>query len=549
MTTRAPAASLQRRRIHRWVAAVGLLATAEDLRGADVPETNAMGLMGAHAACEAMLGLIVGPLPFVKGQPPNERFFPDLLGLTASVAKPRLSQALRGELMAMHEVRNAFVHGGSTVDAAELDRAIDAAHALAEHVPLPGHQRLVGVPTVVADIIDIEAIGMWLRHADHQRTQGHLRLSADGIARALDAAIDRTVPPVRTRTGLSMEQTLRELRGLGAGLGFERTTRETVSAIDQLTRWVYPMALGTPPATLAYIRSVVGADGGADLGGHPGPVHRPADDEPSVADLRRASSLVGRIILRLWAMDGLAAGRADAEIVALAQEFLGKPFGHRGTPAGREIPVGDRNRHTEHPGLGAVRAASVSPAVVEERPPDRVDGFGKGTRDFRVHEQDVDGVFVSRDLVGTRAPLITRCRCSGSSTWPRRQWAPSWSAVASCPASDCDDLMVVNGCDGFDPHSAEGTVTPSTSSSNMSVTSASGSPLAARTSTARWSSHPMPRTRVDLSTPAQSSVERVVRYARSGPGDPTTSPPSPPNRAAKTGCNSSGGIATRPIRS
>jgi len=327
MTTRTPAASLQRRRIHRWVAAVGLLATAEDLRGADVPETNAMGLMGAHAACEAMLGLIVGSLPFVKGQPANERYFPDLLRLSASVAKPRLSQALRGELMAMHDIRNAFVHGGSTVDAAELDRAIDAAHSLAEHVPLPGHQRLVGVPTVVADIIDIEAIGMWLRHADQQRAQGHLRLSADGIARALDAAIDRTVPPVRTRTGMSTEQITHELRRLGAGGGFERSTRETVSAIDQLTRWVYPMALGTPPATLAYIRGVVGADGGADFGGHPGPVHRPADDEPSVADLRRASSLVGRIILRLWAMDGLAAGGADAEIVACAQEFLAKPYG------------------------------------------------------------------------------------------------------------------------------------------------------------------------------------------------------------------------------
>lgn len=159
MATRTTATSLRRRRIYRWVAAVGLLATAEDQRGADVPETNAIGLMGTHAACEAMLGLIVGPLPYAKGQPARERYFPDLLALASSTAKPRLSQALRGELMTMHDVRNGFVHGGTTVDANELDRAIDAAHSLAEHVPLPGHTTLVGVPTVVADVIDIERSG------------------------------------------------------------------------------------------------------------------------------------------------------------------------------------------------------------------------------------------------------------------------------------------------------------------------------------------------------------------------------------------------------
>lgn len=322
MTTQTPAASLQRRRVYRWVAAVGLLATAEDQRGADTPETNAMGLMGAHAACEAMLGLIVGPLPYMKGQPADERYFPILLELAAPAAKPRLSQTLRGELMAMHGTRNGFVHGGATVDAAELDRAVDAGHALAEHVPMPGHTRLVGVPTVVADIIEIEAIGMWLRHADEQRAQGGLRLSADGIARALDAALDRTVPRVRTRTGKTMRQTIRGMQGISAGRGLDIDTTETVNAIDQLTRWVYPMALGTPPATLDFVRSVVGSEQAVDLGGNPRPVTRPTNDEPSASDLRRASSLVSRIILRLWAMGGLAPWRSDAEVVALAQPFL-----------------------------------------------------------------------------------------------------------------------------------------------------------------------------------------------------------------------------------
>jgi hypothetical protein len=109
---RAPASeSLQRRRIYRWVAAVGLLATAEDQRGADVPKLNAMGLLGALAACEAMLGLLAGQIPYVQGQP-KEPSFGRVLELAGPKAKPRRSQTIRGELMAMHSVRNAFVHGG-----------------------------------------------------------------------------------------------------------------------------------------------------------------------------------------------------------------------------------------------------------------------------------------------------------------------------------------------------------------------------------------------------------------------------------------------------
>lgn len=67
-----PASSRQRRKLYRWVAAVGMLATAEDQRGADVPETNAVALLAAHAACESMLGLIVGPLPLCPEAAPTQ---------------------------------------------------------------------------------------------------------------------------------------------------------------------------------------------------------------------------------------------------------------------------------------------------------------------------------------------------------------------------------------------------------------------------------------------------------------------------------------------
>lgn len=326
MTTRASAAAVQRRRLYRWVAAVGLLAAAEDQRGADVPETNAMGLLAAHAACEAILGLVIGTLPYRQGKA-GDPSFPELLGKAEAVARPAFATALHSDLLLMHRARNGFVHAGQTVDATELDRAIEAAHSLAEHVPLPGNRRLVGTATVVADLIEIEAIGMWLRHADEMRLAGRLRWSADGVARALDAALDRTVPRVRTRTGMTMDDTVRELREIGAGLGFNRERKANMAAIDSLTRWVYPMALGTPPATIAYVRSVVGEETPVDVGGHPRRVDRPSNDDPPVADLRRASTIVSRIILRLWAMGSLAARHGDPDLVALAQDFLANPAG------------------------------------------------------------------------------------------------------------------------------------------------------------------------------------------------------------------------------
>ncbi len=87
------------------------------------------------------------------------------------------------------------------------------------------------------------------------------------------------------------------------------------------------MALGTSPATLSYVRSVVGRETPLDVGGHPRPVSRPSKEEPSEADYRRASTMVARMILRLWAMGSLAAREHDPEIVAIAQDFLTNPSG------------------------------------------------------------------------------------------------------------------------------------------------------------------------------------------------------------------------------
>lgn len=67
--------------------------------------------------------------------------------LAAPKARPKLTIELQSELATMHSVRNNFVHGGADVSRIEVDRAIDNARTLAEHVRMPGNMNLVGVPT------------------------------------------------------------------------------------------------------------------------------------------------------------------------------------------------------------------------------------------------------------------------------------------------------------------------------------------------------------------------------------------------------------------
>jgi hypothetical protein len=74
--------------MYRWVAALGLVAAAEDQRAADIPETNAMGVLAAHAACEAMLGQ--SSVPFHIRRASREKYSPDVMGIAAPVAKPLL---------------------------------------------------------------------------------------------------------------------------------------------------------------------------------------------------------------------------------------------------------------------------------------------------------------------------------------------------------------------------------------------------------------------------------------------------------------------------
>lgn len=236
-------------RLRRWLAAVGLTSAAEDVARVDTPETNAMALLGAHAACEALLGLLAGT---ARHRPGPEVRFSGLV--TAAEANVTLEPDLVDDLDAMHRIRNDFVHASSTVAGDEVARAISNARRLLE-LPTTNHSTSIatasdhfGPATAVAEVIGLEPVGIWLRDADEMRSLGCLSDAADGLARALNAALLRTKP--RLLPVSDAGRSVRDLQRLGAGFGPDRDEEVTRAELAGLHRWLLPLALGIPPAVV-----------------------------------------------------------------------------------------------------------------------------------------------------------------------------------------------------------------------------------------------------------------------------------------------------------
>lgn len=321
-----PIARRDRIILQRWLAAVGLIRSAEESARIDTPETNASALLSAHAACEALLGLIAGVQPYKRGEDiPFGRL------LAKSATRARLRRDVTDDLDAVHRMRNDFVHASTAIHASEAGRAIDSARRLLDIAPrrVTGVFALSGsggIGSAVASIIDVEAVGMWLRHADEMLRKGRLELAADGCARALDAAINRTKPRLYKDQRLSREASSMDLDHYASGTGRDRLRGALASRIEGLDAWVLPLALGLSPAAYVHLRGLVGRQEDYDLRGGPVPVRRPATP-PDRDGVRQALSTTAEIVFRLWASGVLVPWERDDRIVELAAPFLADPSG------------------------------------------------------------------------------------------------------------------------------------------------------------------------------------------------------------------------------
>jgi len=323
-----PIPARQRRRLRRWITAIALIGAAERSARADTPETNAMALLSAHAAAEALLGLIVGHRNVTRGE--DVPFARLVLDAVASLKRRRaraLAPDLLDDLDAMHRARNGFVHAASAVHVSEAEQAIDSARELAQHIP-DRSANASGIADAVADIIDIQYVSMWLQHSEVMLRAGRIRWAADGLARALDGAIQRTHPRLIDRRDRTLSRD--EERHTPPNDGMSRYIPQKAlgfgRAIEGLSDWVLPLALGLPAPAYAATRATIGYERRVDLGGSPCPVDR-YGEEATADEVRRAMSTVSVMIFQLWATGTLAPSRDDDEMIRLAQPFTANPTG------------------------------------------------------------------------------------------------------------------------------------------------------------------------------------------------------------------------------
>ncbi len=310
----------ERLQLRRWLAAVGLTVAAEDAARVDTPATNAMALLGAHAACEALLGLLAGVR---RHKPGDEVSFARLVDSAAS--KVTLASGMSDDLDAMHRIRNDFVHASNTVAADEAARAISNARRLMELVSTGlgvsgGLPNGAGLAAAVAEAIGVELVAQWLRQADQLQRAGELEPAADALACALYAALARTTPRLihmadSSAGKTSATRTTRRLRLTLAGLGHDRDADETQAEIAGLHQWVLPLALGVSPAAYERLVNVIGTPRFWYPTQQPGPVDRPQGLVLNETDLWRATSQTSEIIFRLWAMGSLKSRSGDADAV------------------------------------------------------------------------------------------------------------------------------------------------------------------------------------------------------------------------------------------
>ena len=171
-----------------------------------------------------------------------------------------------------------------------------------------------GLGTAVAEIIGVEAVGIWLRLADDLlRTQDdRLELAADGLARSLDNALSRTHPRL-IRLAWQSPFILR-----APGAGRDRVAEAMDQRIEELREWVLPLALGTSPIAYQRLREVTGW---SQPEFSAAPVSRPTEEPLSRDAVRGATSQTAAIIFRLWAMGSLESRPADDQIVEASKAY------------------------------------------------------------------------------------------------------------------------------------------------------------------------------------------------------------------------------------
>ena len=296
----------QSRLLRRWLTALGLVATAEDVvrRGDDAASSTA--LIVADSAAETLLGVIgvwtdesLPPEPKYHQVMERARHAMEAAGL-------RLPLALQQDLRSVHALRNAVVHHGAVAPESEASLACQAARQLLDLMPALSENFVAvpaggGVATAIAALLDAPDLTALLVAGEAALRRGAATEAADATTRAHTALLFRLDPPLGAPPS---ELWFTDKRGLGKagdyldGIG---------KSLAQIQGWVVASAVGMHPAAYRRLHAIMGTHirymGGNDrIARH---------SEPTLDDARWALTRLAEMAFRLWQQGALLEGTWD----------------------------------------------------------------------------------------------------------------------------------------------------------------------------------------------------------------------------------------------
>jgi hypothetical protein len=290
--------------LRRWLTALGLLASAEELvrRGDDAACSTS--LIAADSACEAVLGILGTWSALSLKQEPT---YNGLMGRAidaASQAGSSLNVGLLADLRTTRATRNTAMHHGATATAAQAALACQCARRLLDVLPAVSTrfgalQPGAGIVTAIASLINAPDLAEQFALGERALAAGEAVEAADAASRAHSALLYRLDPPMgREHPGPLSPFDLREL---GRGRRYIEGLGESVV---ELQGWVNASALGLEPVKYRKLRKTLGLHlqfaGGTDA------IRR--EQVPTLEASRLALVTVAEMAFRLWQLGGLLEG-------------------------------------------------------------------------------------------------------------------------------------------------------------------------------------------------------------------------------------------------
>lgn len=304
----APDAALLR----RWLTALGLLASAEELTRRGDEAACSTALVAADSACEAVLGILgTWSALALKPEPKYHELLERAIDAT-NQAGTAMTVGLLSDLRTTRATRNTVMHHGATATPAQAALACQSARRLLDALPAVSAsfgalQSGSGIVTAIASLFTAPEVTEQLVLGERALSAGDAVGAADAAVRAHTALLFRLDPPIGSRDPVRLSPF--DGKELGRTRKYIEELGETVA---ELQGWVSAAAMGLGPVTYRRLRKTLGYH--AQFIGGNDAIRR--EQEPTLEEARQALITVAEMSFRVWQQGGLLEGSQHDVVIA-----------------------------------------------------------------------------------------------------------------------------------------------------------------------------------------------------------------------------------------